>query len=178
MNEGYPSYVPKTSIKVTNPYDFDIQAHAKAIVPWNLRANYVVIPDLSWIDISPQILDIPARSSNVFEISIKIPENEKPNCYNQSWEVWIYIIPYVPPTENAGQIGVDIHVQYNVRILIKTPPGETNMQTSKDLYNFLIIFVVFIGISIILFIVKKIKNRRIVEANKKANVFYFKKGSS
>jgi len=65
-----------------------------------------------------------------------------------------------------------------IRILIKTPPEEMNMQTSKDYYNFLIIFIIFIGIPGLLFIVRKIKNKRITEANKKANIFYFKKGSS
>ncbi|MGF3585433.1 MAG: hypothetical protein ACQXXD_06945 [Thermoplasmatota archaeon] len=178
IKKDYPPYTPKTNIKVTNPYDFDIQAHAKAIKPWDLRKNYVVIPDLSWIDIYPETLDIPAHSSNFFNISIKIPENEKPHHYNESWEVWVWIVPNLPRNGIAGQVGIDFQVQYNVRILIKTPPSEINMKTSRDLYNFLIIFFIFIGIPILLFIAKKIKNKKIIEANKKANVFYLKKNGN
>jgi len=156
MNEGYPPYTVKTTIKITNPYNTKIQAHAKAIRPWDLRENYIVIPDLSWIVISPQILDIPARSSNIFEISIKIPDNKKPLHYNQSWETWIWITPTFPSDVKGGLVGMDLQMQYAVRILIKTPPGEINMQTPKDFYNFLIIFIAFIGIPIVLFIVKNI----------------------
>ncbi len=177
MNEGYPPYTPKTDIKVTNPYITKSWVSAKAIRPWSLRENYITIPDLSWVVVSPGILEIPAKSSGVFEISIKIPDNEKPLHYNQSWEAWIWIIPNFPSDVNGGLIGVDTQTQYMVRILIKTPPREISMQTPKDYYNFLIIFMVFIVIPAVLFIVKNIVSKK-NRSNKKPTIFYFKKNNA
>ena len=179
MSGGYPSYIPPGTLKVTNPYNTSIQVSAKVVSPWDLRENYITMPNLSWVNVSPQILDVPAKSSNVFNLSIQIPDNEKPLHYNESWEVWIYIIPYLSSDfNNTGQIGVGFQVQYMVRILIKTPPGEMGMQTPKDYYIFSIIFMLLIGIPIILFIVKNIVTKKKIGADKKSTIFYFKKENS
>ena len=170
MNEGYPPYTLETSIKVTNPYDTEIQAHAKVIRPWDLREGYIVVPDLSWINVSSEILNIPAQSSNILDISIKIPENEKPLHYNESWEVWIMIIPSLPSGSKGGGIGVNFQTQYMVRILIKTPHDEQKMETPQILYIFLIGLAGFIVLFFIYFYVRK---RRIL-ANRAA-MFYVKK---
>jgi hypothetical protein len=170
MNEGYPPYTPEYSIKVTNPYDAEIQAYAKVIRPWDLRDGYIVIPDLSWINVFPEILNIPAQSSNIFYIRIKIPENEKPLHYNESWEVWTMIDPSSPSGLKAGGgIGLDFQAQYMVRILIKTPPEEQKMETPQILYIFLAGLVGFIVLSFVYFYVR----RRRILADRTA-MFYFK----
>jgi len=170
MNNGYPTNDIESNIEVTNPYSYDIQASARVIPPWDLKENYIVIPDLSWLTISPETIDIPAQSSNEFGINLRIPDEEKPLHLNESWEVWILIIPHLPPAASGGQIGIDISTRYAIRILIKTPPEERKMETPQTLYIFLIGLVGFIVLSFVYFYVRK---RRIL-ANRAA-MFYVKK---
>lgn len=170
MNEGYPPYTPKTDIRITNPYDTEIQVYAKAIRPWDLRDGYIAIPNLSWINISPETFNVPAQSSHILDISIKIPENEKPIHYNESWETWIMIIPSLPRALAGEGVAVDFQTQYMVRILISTPPEEQKIETPQIFFIFLIGLIVFIVVSFVYFYVKK---RRIL-ANRAA-MFYVKK---
>ena len=170
MNNGYPTEDIEYNIEVTNPYSYDIQASERVILPWDLNENYMVIPDLSWLSVSPETIDIPARSSNEFGINLEIPDEEKPLHFNESWEAWILIIPHLPPVAKTGQVGIDISTRYAIRILIKTPPEEQKMETPQTFFIFLIGLVGFIVLSFVYFFVR----RRRILANRAA-IFYIKK---
>jgi len=174
MNNGYPENDITTSIGVTNPYSYDIQASARVITPWDFTENYVFIPDSSWIEVYPKTIDVPANSSEKFYITLKIPENEKPLHYNESWEVWILVTPHLP-SKVEGQMGLALQVQYAIKILISTPPIEKGMQTSRDIYIFFVIFLMFTGF---ILVILYSRNKKKIQKNCKAAIFYVKKNDN
>jgi len=171
MPEGYPEEDIYYKIRVTNAYSYDIQASARVIKPWNLVENFSVIPDLSWVRLLSETIDVPASSSEVFELVIDVPDEEKPLHYNESWEVWILVTPRGIIEEGGGQVGTKIQTQTAVRVLINTPLGETKLQIPQNLYLiFLGAIIGFAMLAVVFFYVNK--KRRI--AYRRSAMFYVK----
>ena len=169
MPEGYPEEEIQYKIKVTNPYSQDIEASSKAINPWDITENYARIPDLSWVKILPEKLTIPADSFKEFEVVIDIPESEKMPHYNESWEVWVLVIPKGPADRVKG--GAVIQTQLAARLFIHTP-GTMKKQTPQN--NLYLIVGIIIGFILIVAAVFYARKRRNIEADRAA-IYYVKK---
>lgn len=169
--EDYPEKEIQYKIKVTNPFAWDITAYSKVIHPYDMKENYTTIPDLSWIEILPDTLDIPANSYKEFEVFINIPDNKKMLHYNQSWEVWIVVTPRLSSFSGGGAL---IQLQLAVRLLIHTPTGTMTSWTLPApyiLYPILGIITCLMVLSAAFFYVNKKRN---IKADKSA-IFYVKK---
>lgn len=154
MPEGYPKEPISYKIEVTNKHSNDINVTAKARDVINASLGFQNIPDLSWINIEPEILFVPGNSTKNFEVSIDIPDSEKPLHYNESWESRI-IITSDPPKLNGG--GLAFNVELAVKLYIHTPPEIEKPETTSNLYYLLILIILFISIVIVVFIFKRSK---------------------
>jgi len=171
MSEGYPNSDIHYNIRVTNPYPYDIKVKGEAIHPYGLSKNYKRIPDLSWVEIVPETLVVPANSSKEFEMFINVPGKEKQLHYNESWEVWVLITPKKSSKIEGDQgVGTVIHVRSAVKVLISTPPGENKMSFPHSFYIILIPIVGFIVLFTILLFMKKKKDTQ----SSKAAIYYIK----
>jgi len=172
MPEGYPKRDIKYNIGITNTHSYDIEASVRVISPWYLKdKDYVMIPDLSWVEVSPETIYIPAGSSAECGLTIDIPDEEKPLHYNKSWEVWILVSPRQIGEDIGGQIGIGIQMQLVARVFINTPPEEMKVKVPQNIFILLGGFVGFIALVFIYFFVRKKKS---IEA-RRAAVFYVKK---
>ncbi len=172
MGDKYPEETVNYNIRVTNTYSYDVEVLAKVINPLGLTKNYIKIPDLSWIDVNPKIINVPAYSSAEFEIIIKVPDEEKPFHYNESWEVWVLVTPHVPSeVDDESSVGTTFRIKYAIKVLISTPNGEKKLQSPQNLYIFLAGLIGFIVLAAIYFYVK---GKRKIESNRAA-IFYVKK---
>jgi len=164
--EEYPEKEIHYKIKVSNPFNYDIEVSARSSHPYHINETYAKIPNLSWIKIVPESMEIPAKSSKEFEIIIDIPENERPLHYNKSWESRVIITP-----KNTQEATIVIQVQLAVKIFIHTPTGQMNEQTPLSLYIFIGIIGGFVILITVSFIFKK---KRTVNMDRTA-IFYYKK---
>lgn len=167
--EEYPLKEIHYKIMVTNPFSYDIRAPSRVINPFSLKEGYTRIPDLSWIKILPETLDVPARSNKEFEVILDIPEKEKTLHYNESWEAWVIVEPR--PLSDKKSASILIQVQLVVRLFIHTPADTMETQTPLGLY----LLIGIIGGFVILIIFSSIlKKKNTVNLDKKA-IFYYKK---
>jgi len=176
MPEGYPEKDVQYKIRLTNPYPFNISVSTRIVHPFegNYKEGYAKIPDLSWVKTVPEEPYVLANSFKEFELNIDIPDKEKPLHYNESWEVWVIVIPHYPSGEEGqGQIGTTLQTQVAVRVLINTPSGETKQQMPQNLYLILGIIMGLMAVVIAFSYLKK-KKRGIYRISKAA-VFYFRK---
>lgn len=174
MLEGYPDSGIHYNIRVTNPFSYDIQATSQVIHPYSLRSNYIRIPDLSWIEVKPEELTIPANSSKEFEMFIDIPDEEKPLHYNEGWEIWVIITPKCYTIVDDDPMGITFQTRLAATVLIHTPPWERKMQIPLNIYFILLPIFVFIALFIVLSYMKKKRN---VKTNRAA-IFYIKEKKS
>jgi hypothetical protein len=79
-----------------------------------MRPNKINIPDLSWVDLEPKWLEIPAKSLGYFYVYLDIPETEE-NC-NKSWETWITF----KGGKQKTSVGI-FNYEYSIRTYINTP---------------------------------------------------------
>ncbi|MCX6665863.1 MAG: hypothetical protein NT038_07400 [Euryarchaeota archaeon] len=104
MPEGYSNGTIFYQIEVTNPYTYEVNASARIENPdvLQLSEGYTCIPNLTWVNISPQTLHLPANTAGYFGVSLDIPEKEKQFYYNNSWETWVVISSDGP----SGELGL------------------------------------------------------------------------
>jgi hypothetical protein len=97
--------------------------------------GYSSIPDLSWVSISPTEMTIPPKGEAFFNLTIDIPKENQPSCYNQSWEVQVLF--YEPPTG----VGASINVKLGCRVFIHAPKKTAEQWIHVNL----LVLVWFIG---------------------------------
>ena len=169
MPDGYTDEEILYEIKVSNNNAYDINVTGEIQNPslHRLNENYTFIPDLSWVQTTPDIVHIPAKESRFLELIINIPDSEKPLHYNERWEVWVVISELINQSQDAGTF---IQTELAVKIFINTPSAEEKAQMPLFMY---FIFTFFIGlITVCVFYFKM--GKRAIYKNKKV-VFYFKK---
>jgi hypothetical protein len=168
--EEYPEKEIQYKIKITNPFSQEITAYAEVIHPYEMEENYTRIPDLSWIKLLPETLDIPAHSYNEIEVLVDIPENKKMLHYNESWETWVLVAPRVKSIWG----GSVLQVQLAVKLFIHTPKGTMKswaLPAPYILYPTIGVIICLIAFFTIFFYIKK---KRTIKADRAA-IFYVKK---
>ena len=170
MPEGYPEGEIQYKIKVTNPCSYDIKVSSKVSNPFEITADFTTVPDLSWISVFPESLDIPAKSSKEVEVIIDMPESEKNQQYNKNWEVWVIVQP-VGFSEVGGMV---IQTQVAVKLFIHTPTGTATPQTPQVPPPFYIAVGIILGLVLIFVTFSYFKKKKDVQVNRAA-MFYVKK---
>jgi len=115
MHTEYPEEEIRYEIEVNNLNQYDINVSATAENPalYNLKENYMFIPDLSWVSITPEILHIPSKESRFLEVNISIPDEEKPLYYDEHWHVCTVV------SENNDQCPVyQAHTEINLSMFV------------------------------------------------------------
>lgn len=172
MPEGFPEETIKYTIQVNNlnSYVINVSATVDNPIPHRLKKNYTFIPDLSWVEITPDLLYIPPHESAFFEILINIPDEEKPLHYNERWEVWAV----VSEVKNEALPGtIDTATKLAIRFFIHTPPEKVKQQIPQTLY--LILLFIIVGLIITATFVFYAKKRERITYKKRPVVLYFKK---
>lgn len=168
--EEYPDKEIQYKIKITNPYPQDITTSLEIKHPFEIKENYTRIPDLSWIKVIPESLDIPSDSSKEIEVIVDIPEDKKMLYNNEKWEAWVIVTPRIKSIFG----GMVLQMQLAVKLFIHTPKSTV---TSWNLPAPYIIYPVFgailfvIALFLTIFYLNKKRN---IKPNK-ANIFYIKK---
>ena len=153
----------KYKIQVTNTNNYEIKVTAKIDNPAieAIDKGFSFIPDVSWIQIKPEEKYIAPKTSEFFEIIIKIPEDEKESLNNNKWDVRVVFF-----TDEPGSGGFNFKIELAVKLLITTPDAE------EQRVRYLPIFVLLIITGIILFFVSSYIKKKKSQVN---TVFYFKK---
>ena len=152
MPDGFPEEPISYKIQVSNENKNGVNVTAKVNNPVNLTSGFSNIPDLSWIRIEPEILYIPGKSFEFFEVIINIPKNKKPLYYDESWESKISVSTITPKPEEGT---VNFKISLAVKLFIHTPPEEKVIQETPTLYYILILGGLFISIiAVIIFLAK------------------------
>ena len=110
---------PKIQITNTESYDMNISVRIDNPSVPTLDPGYSVIPDTSWIKTVPEVVFVPAGSSEFIEVIIEVPESQQSLHYNEKWETLVVISE---PIESGG--GINIQTEIGVKIFIQTPEGE------------------------------------------------------
>ena len=167
MRDVFPEKEIKFRIQVNNLYTHNINVSARMEnqISYRLDANYTDIPDLSWVKITPNVFNLSAKQSKFLEVTIDIPNKEKPLRYNERWETCIVISEI---QDKSAAISTELAIE----IYIKTPE-KAQMQISSQ---FILLFIVvgFIVLAICILHVGVGKKKRTF-TEKKSAVFYFKK---
>lgn len=168
MSDDFPEEEIRYEIKVTNlnTYDLNVAGVAENPILHRLNEEYTIIPDLSWVQITPDVVHIPAKESRFLEVAINVPDEEKSLHYDNRWEVWIVISEVnEQSTENMPFIQTELAAKF----FIITPPTKTMLQPPQFLY--LILFLIIGLITAYIFFVKK---HRKTTRQDIQSVFYFK----
>jgi hypothetical protein len=172
MNEWFDKWVETkyNKIQVTNPYSYSINVSVKLNHPSKevISERYFLIPDLSWIKIDPEIIYLPPKSSDKFEVIIEVPKDEQSKHFNEKWETWAIFTSDLYP---GGQGGMNFQVELAVKLFINTPQGES--VESKYLPIGLFLFFSIFVILIVFIYLKKRKNYQI--NNKYPSLFFYRR---
>jgi hypothetical protein len=165
----YPeSGVRYNKICITNPYDYDVIVTSEILNPPydDIDAGYSNIPDLSWIEISPDDLTVPANSQSCYSLGIIIPEDKKSLHDNEKWEVWVRFFK-----KPGAQTGIVFNIKLATKIFIHTPESSEQRAPNDDPLIFLLIFV-----GLLIFVVAYLFfRRRVFAGSDKRAVYYVKK---
>lgn len=162
----YPNEEIKfNKIQVKNPYDEKITVVPQVINPSEDVRNesYDLIPDLSWVKVSPEELIISPKSSGFFELTVNVPEEVRSEYYGEKWEVWARVYKKINPDSK----GVIINIMPTTKVFISTPVDESNVDLNPFVFWF-----TFIGLVVLISIYFSI---RFLKARNKKSVFYFRK---
>lgn len=170
MSDGYPEEEIQYEIKVSNSNTYDINVTGEIANPslHRLMKNYTFIPDLSWVQITSDIVHIPAKESRFLKVIINIPDSEKTLHYNERWEVWIVVSELINQSQDAGAF---IQTELVVKFFIITPFVEEKSQILQFFY-LIILFTIGGLLTAYVFYIKSCG--RDIFRNKQS-VFYFKK---
>lgn len=169
MENGYPKDGIQYKINITNPYSENITVSSRVINPFNLTANFTNIPDLSWVKVSSENLDIPAKSSKELVVFVDVPEGEKTRQYNKNWETWIQLTPEV--YNNVG--GVAIQIQPTVKLFIHTPTGTATPDMPQFFYQLPAITGIILVLAAIVLVFSYYKKKKSIQVNGEA-MYYTK----
>jgi len=106
----------KVACKPVNPF-YDTQTNE-----YNIKEGYTVLPELSWITVTPNQQEVPSESTVTFDVTVNIPDEEQ--YYGNNWECWI------ETTDIGFEEGIGF--RYNTRLQINTPvkPVLSNSETN------------------------------------------------
>ena len=169
MGNGYPKDEIQYKINITNPYSEGITVSSKVINPFNLTANFTNIPDLSWVKVSSENLDIPAKSSKELVVFVDVPEGEKAWQYNKNWETWIQLTPEAH--NNVG--GVVIQMQPTVKLFIHTPTGTATPDITQFFYQLPAITGIILVLAAIVLVFSYYKKKKSIQVDREA-MYYIK----
>ena len=169
MPEGYTDEEILYEIEVTNNNAYDINVTGEIENPslHRLKENYTFIPDLSWVQITSDIVHIPAKESRFLEAIINIPDSQKPLHYNERWEVWVVVSELIDQSPDAENF---IQTELVVKFFINTPSSKEKSQIPQFLY---LILISIIGIITAYILYVNTRGRSI--SRNKHSIFYFKK---
>ncbi len=156
-------------ISVTNPenHEVTVTVDVKHPLANRIHENYSYIPDLSWVKVTPEILDIPPKSTGFFTVHIDIPEKQRSQHYNEKWEVWVIFNEKLSGGKNQSNIRLSLAS----KIRINTPSGEI---TQRSPYNIFIILFIIGGLFFSLILIYFSKGNK-KSKNKKTAVYFFRK---
>lgn len=165
MKDVFPEEEIKFKIQVNNLYSHDINVSTKIEnqISYRLKEGYTDIPNLSWIKITPNILNLSAEQSKFLEVTIDVPDEEKSLHYNERWEVCIVV-------SEIKEEHTTISTEYAIGIYIKTP----EIEKAQNFDTLLLLLIGFGFIALVVYILYLIKRKKIFPS-KKPNFFYFKK---
>jgi hypothetical protein len=88
MNYVFPEKEIKFNVNVENQnrYDTNVSVKIENQSLDLLKENYINMPNLSWVKITPNIVHLLGKQSKILEVTILIPDKEKPLHYNERWE--------------------------------------------------------------------------------------------
>ena len=152
MPDGYPEEPISYKISVTNEHKYGENVTAKLRDVINASEGFQNIPDLSWINIEPEILYVPGGKTKYFEVTIDIPDSEKPLHYNESWESRI-IVSTIPPKLEGG--GVTFKIELVVKLYINTPPEIIKPEPTPTIYYILVMVLVLIIVAVFILIIRR-----------------------
>jgi len=169
MPEGYPAQEIQYFIRVYNRYFHPLNVSVKIYNPHSqdMVDGYSFIPDLSWVEIVPEKICIPANSSEKIFIHINIPDDEKPLHYNKGWEVWAITSEEKDPVYGGSAIATSLVT----RLLISTPSGEAGLQIPLPI----LILICIVGAIAVHTAFFYLKNKKRSIYKNKAAIFHFKK---
>ena len=131
------------TISVRNDNDFSVNVSWYVEHPnpesW-MRPNRTFIPDLSWVDASPEWCIIEPGDTKLFYIYLDIPESEE--NLDQHWETWV--------TFNQDPNEGLFNFEQAVRVLIDTPYF---IALGGQIDTSIVSIIIFILITLILVIV-------------------------
>ena len=155
-------------ISITNPEKHEVTVRVDMEHPpaHRIHENYSYIPDLSWVKVTPEILDIPPKSTGFFTVHIDIPKKQRSRHYNEKWEVWAIFNEKID-----GKKQSDIRLAIASKIRITTPSGE---MTQRSPYNIFIILFVIGGLFLSLILIYLSKGDK-KPKDKKTAVYFFRK---
>jgi len=150
------------TIQITNVESHEIKVTLRVANPSSqvISKGYSYITDLSWIEVVPETLTIPPKSSRFAEVIIDVPEEKQSQQYNNKWETWVVVST---PIDAGG--GINIQTELSVKLFIKTP---TEKKEGIQFLPFLLFLIMGCTVFYIIFSYVKKRERSDV-------VFYFKK---
>ncbi len=168
--EEYPEKEIQYKIKITNPYPQDITASLGLNHPFEIEENYTRIPDLSWIKVFPESLDIPSNSFKEVEVIVDIPEDKKTLHNNEKWEAWVIITPRLKSVLG----GMVLQMQLAVKLFIHTPKTKEVSWSLPTPYIIYPVFGAILCVILLFFTIFYFKKKSNIKPDRAA-IFYVKK---
>lgn len=164
MKDVFPEKI-EFNVGVENLYRHDINVSAKIEkqISYRLTENYTDMPDLSWVKITPNIVHLSAKKSKLLNVTIDIPDEEKPLNYNKRWE---FVVVFSEIKDNSTPIKTEIAITIHI---------ETPKSAKMQMPSSYILFVIVGGFMILIVFILYVKNKKRTLTGEKAVVFYFKK---
>jgi hypothetical protein len=164
MNEWFDKWEENkyNKIYITNPYSYSINVTVHVDHPSfeAISDGYSRIPDLSWVKVAPESLNLSPQSSEPVEIIIEVPKDEQSNHFNEKWETWVVFNSNLYPSGLGGMI---FKLDLSVKLFINTPKSE--FKGAQYLPILLFFFILVITVLIFTFYFKK-KKGYLIKNNK------------
>jgi hypothetical protein len=123
------------------------------------------MPNLSWVKITPNIVSLSGKQSKLVEVTIYIPDAEKPLHYNERWE-------FVVVLSEIKDEPVNIATELAIPVRIKTPESA---KAKMQIPNLFMLFIIVVGCMFLTIFVLYVKNKKRTLTGGKSVFFYFKK---
>jgi hypothetical protein len=167
MNDVFPEKEIKFNVKAENlnRYDTNVSARIENQIPHLLKENYTNMPNLSWVKITPNIVSLSGKQSKLLEVTIYIPDEEKPLYYNERWE---FVVVLSEIKDEPANILTELAIPFR----IKTPESA---KAKMQIPNLFMLFIIVVGCMFLTIFVLYVKKRKRTLTGEKPVVFYFKK---
>lgn len=125
----------KITVENKNSYSFNATWYIEHPTSSKIRENKTFIHNLSFIDVEPKWMIIPANETGDFYIYTDIPKEEK--YLNKNWEVWITFKKGIQKHESGF-----LNLEQAIRVYINTPSSLQDSNTdfqdqNEGLYSIL-----------------------------------------